>query len=91
MAQNLMGALLVCSFLSVAVQADAQEGMENTAEACRDNEDNDGDGSIDCMDSNCGYLAFCKDKVESLKGAENFDFRPGPTGCCSGRGVHGRA
>ena len=33
--------------------------MENTASACRDEVDNDGDGHTDCADQDCGELMFC--------------------------------
>ena len=69
--KKLIGALFLFAFFCVPLEAAAQEGQENTAEACRDKKDNDGDGKVDCQDSNCGYLAFCKIKLESMKGDEN--------------------
>ncbi|MFH1434151.1 MAG: hypothetical protein ABIJ56_00405 [Pseudomonadota bacterium] len=72
MMKKTLGALFAWGLFFAPLEAAAQEAeQENTAEACRDQKDNDGDGKIDCLDSNCGYLAFCKIKLESMKGDEN--------------------
>ena len=63
---------------------------ENTLTACSDGTDNDGDGLVDCADSDC--LTFCAgptcgdgicDVVEDCVGCEN-DCGPCPAGCGDG-------
>lgn len=40
-------------------QSPPARGPENTADACRDGQDNDGDGRLDCADQDCSPLSFC--------------------------------
>ncbi|MBN2803241.1 MAG: hypothetical protein JXR91_09115 [Deltaproteobacteria bacterium] len=39
-------------------------GAENFADACGDNEDNDGNGKTDCEDESCHYCKGCSDTVD---------------------------
>jgi hypothetical protein len=45
-------------------EASAQVGSEATADACQDSVDNDGDGAIDCADSDCQAWTFCAAPAE---------------------------
>ena len=46
-------------------------GAENTQALCKDGQDNDGDGLVDCADQDCGYFKFCVKAKPASAGAEN--------------------
>jgi len=50
---------MLAAFLATALLTATAAAQENTAEACRDAEDNDDDGAIDCADTECGDFTFC--------------------------------
>lgn len=51
---------LICLFSALVMFVSAQAfAQENTAVACRDRVDNDGDGQADCADLDCQYFTFC--------------------------------
>jgi len=53
--------LIVVASLAFAFPAAAQSrGMEMTPEQCSDHIDNDGDGRIDCADSDCASVGACR-------------------------------
>lgn len=56
-------AILLLLLLSVVAGCGDDDGgpAENTAAACRDGADNDGDGATDCADSDCADFVFCVD------------------------------
>ena len=47
------------AILAWANLAEAQAVPENTAAACQDRIDNDGDGYVDCRDQDCGAIVTC--------------------------------
>lgn len=47
------------TLLTAGLVAQAQGVPENTAAACRDGVDNDGDGHVDCQDQDCGEFVGC--------------------------------
>jgi hypothetical protein len=62
-------------FLLEPSLAGAFEGeFENTAPACQDAQDNDGDGFVDCADQDCSLFTFC---ASSKKAPEVREVRDG--------------
>lgn len=53
------GALLVSILTLCAVEASAQDVVENTPRLCQNGTDDDGDGLADCDDPGCSQLIFC--------------------------------
>jgi len=54
------------------------DGLEISAEQCRDGEDNDGDGKTDCKDSDCAGFIFCApDASEELPDPGLFNYTSG--------------
>ena len=54
-----LGLIVVLAVITAAVDAQAQVQAENTAAACQDRVDNDGDGYVDCQDQDCGAIVTC--------------------------------
>jgi len=57
-----IGALLAAPALVIVLAAPGVAlaiSAENTPAACKDGEDNDGDGFVDCSDQDCSALVFC--------------------------------
>ena len=50
----------------------SQTDAEDTLALCQDNEDNDGDGNIDCEDADCAVFVAC---VEAGTGSEDDNIR----------------
>jgi hypothetical protein len=52
---------LVAAPASAAEKEQAEPALvqENTLEGCRDGQDNDGDGHVDCADQDCAIYAAC--------------------------------
>lgn len=55
-------------------------GVENTAPACRDNIDNDGDGRSDCQDQDCWDFTFCAAARQPAPAPVAAPRSPGPRG-----------
>jgi hypothetical protein len=76
--------LVAAASIAVACDSGPAPGGEATAAECSDGLDNDGDGSVDCLDIACGVHAFC-DGPGPDGGMPPSSCGPSTCGgCCSG-------
>ncbi len=68
-------------------QTNSSSVPENTAAACQDRVDNDGDGFVDCQDQDCGMIVVCAGRRRGPAGLVFPPLRARERGQSRGRGL----